>query len=301
MAEIPNIPDWIREQLPADTVQRQHDVGGLSMRALCRGEPDEPLVVLAHGNPTWSFIYRDIMAAVDGAYLVAPDVVGLGLSDRPSSQRQHQLEQHARWMGCFIDQLPAGPIVAVVQDWGGPILMRALADRSERLAGLVVLNTVLTAPRPGFRPTLFHRLTASSTPADWLVRRLGLIERLLHLAQGDKLSIRGQVARAYRWPLRQMSRNKAPLALSRMVPNSMAHPSVTALQLVERWLGDWQGPTEIVWGTNDPVLGRLLNRTMRLLPHAKVTKTSAGHFIQEEQAELIAAAIERVVSACRPC
>ena len=176
--------------------------------------------------------------------------------------------------------------------------MRALLDRPERLAGLVVLNTVLTAPRPGFRPTLFHRLTGLSGPHDWVLRRAGVIEGNLHLAQGDKDSIRGQVREAYRWPLRDMQKNHAPLALSRMVPSSMAHPSVAPLQRIERWLERWDGPAEIVWGTRDPVLGRLLRRTSRLLPQARVTETEAGHFLQEEVPEAIAEAIKRVVAAC---
>ncbi|MCO4763214.1 MAG: alpha/beta fold hydrolase [Myxococcales bacterium] len=273
------------------------DVGFAQMHVMETGPEDGPVVVLAHGNPTWGFLYRKVMAAAadSGLRLVAPDLIGLGLSSRPTDPRAHTLAQHGRWMGALLDTLP-GPLVAVGQDWGGPVLLRALCDRSERMAGLVVLNTVLGPPKPGFTPTLFHKLTAKPGLHDGLVRRLNVIERAMPLAQGNRGSISGDVAAAYRWPLRRMADNQAPLALARMVPNDLQHPSIADLERVGGLVTSFEGPTAIVWGRNDPVLGKLLRRSQRMLPHAKVTATNAGHFLQEEVPEEIAAAIIDIAS-----
>ena len=182
----------------------------------------------------------------------------------------------------------------VAHDWGGPIGLRALADRPGRLAGLVVLNTVVGPPRPGFRPTSFHRLARLPIVSTLLFRGLGFPQRALHRVQGDPASIRGEVARAYSFPLRGLARSAAPLALARMVPDSMGHPSVEPLRRCQELVEGFAGPAAIVWGDRDPVLGRVRTWIEKLLPRARVTRTAAGHFLQEEVPAEIAAAVRSV-------
>jgi haloalkane dehalogenase len=117
----------------------------------------------------------------------------------------------------------------------------------------------------------------------------------LHRIQGDKRSIRGEVARAYRWPLRTWSDRVAPLALARMVPNRPDHRSMKALLAGDAWARAFPGPVALVWGMRDPILGRALRRHERAFPEAPVTRTEAGHFLQEEVPEELAAAVENVV------
>jgi haloalkane dehalogenase len=181
--------------------------------------------------------------------------------------------------------------VFVGHDWGGPIGLRALADRPERAAGLVLLNTVAGPPRPGSRPTAFHRFANVPLLSSIVFRLGGFPQRWLHRAQGDPSSIRGDVARAYRWPLRGLRNNLAPLALARMVPTSADHPSMEPLRRAQAFVEGFRGPAAIVWGERDPVLARALGRVSRLLPDAPVTRTAGGHFLQEEVPEAIAAAV----------
>jgi haloalkane dehalogenase len=89
----------------------------------------------------------------------------------------------------------------------------------------------------------------------------------------------------------------APLALARMVPDSPAHPSIAALRQCQSVVEAFTGPAALVWGERDPVLGRVLSHLARLLPAASVTRTQAGHFLQEEVPDEIAAAIREVASA----
>lgn len=291
----PDLPDWLARELPFTRSLVQ--VGDQRMHVMEAGE-GRP-VLLLHGNPTWGFLWRKVAAALRGEplRLVMPDLVGLGLSDKPRDASAHTLAAHARWVGSLVDQLDLRDLVFVGQDWGGPIGLRALAEREDRVAGLVILNTVVGPPRPGFRPTAFHRFAATPLVSDVAFRLLGFPQNALGRAQGDPGSIAGDTARAYRWPLRAIRDRTAPLALARMVPDSLAHPSVAELARCQAFAERFRGPTAIVWGSRDPVLGRALGQVRRTLPHAEVTETTAGHFLQEEVPAEIAAAVKRVADA----
>ena len=200
-------------------------------------------------------------------------------------------------MSRLVAKLELENLIFVGQDWGGPIGLLALANQPGRLTGLVLLNTVVGPPRPGFRPTAFHRFARMPLVSTLAFRGLGLPQNALWIVQGDKQSIRGVVARAYRHPLRKFADNVAPLALARMVPDSLEHPSIAALSRSQSVVTGFRGPAELVWGERDPVLGRVRTHLERLLPDAKVTRTEAGHFLQEEVPGPIAAAIRRVAAA----
>jgi cis-3-alkyl-4-acyloxetan-2-one decarboxylase len=291
--EPPPIPGWIVRQLPPDGTRRFFDVGGPRMHVMEWGS-GRP-VLLQHGNPTWGFLYRKVVTALAGKHLrlVVPDLVGLGFSDKPGPAA-HTLDNHARWLGTLLDQMELEGVLLVAHDWGGPIGLCALADHPDRLTGLVVLNTVVSPPRPGFRPPAFHRLARLPLVSTLLFRGLGFPQRALHRVQGDPASIRGEVARAYRFPLDGLARNAAPLALARMVPDSMTHPSIEPLRRCQELVEGFAGSAAIVWGDRDPVLGRVRTWIEKLLPKARVTRTSAGHFLQEEVPDEIASAIRFV-------
>jgi haloalkane dehalogenase len=295
----PELPPWIARMLPDGIVRYRVRVGGQSMHVMEVGE-GRPVLML-HGNPTWGFLYRRVVAALRGEAVrcIMPDLVGLGLSDKPRDPKVHRLEQHACWIGELIDALALDELIFVGQDWGGPIGLLALAERRERVAGMVILNTVLGPPRPGFRATPIHRLSQTPILRDFLFRVIGIAPRGLWAVQGDRASIRGDVARAYWWPLRHFADRVAPLALARMVPDSLSHPSIEPLRRCQEFVESFEGPIRVVWGDRDPVLGRVIHRVEKLLPRAEVTRTKAGHFLQEEVPEEIAAAIGAVASQSR--
>ena len=158
-----------------------------------------------------------------------------------------------------------------------------------------VLNTSIGPPKPGFKPTNFHRFY--STRLGGLTSTLlGFPQNRIGLFQGDRKSISSVVQKSYSYALSRSRGNEAFVALVRMVPDSMEHPSVEQLREAGDFVMSFTGPTAIVWGDRDPVLGKLRRRVSRQLPHAEVTATDAGHFLQEEVPEAIAAAIRDVVS-----
>jgi cis-3-alkyl-4-acyloxetan-2-one decarboxylase len=261
-------------------------------------------VLLLHGNPTWSFLYRKVIAALRGGAggpfrTVAPDLLGLGLSDKPRSLSAHSLRRHGEAVLALVERLDLRDVVLVVQDWGGPVGAWMAAHAGGRVTGLVVMNTSVLAPT-SFRTTAFHRFARLPVVSDVAFRLLGFPLGVLGRTQADPRSISGDVQRAYRWPLRRVRDRAAPLAMARMVPSATDHPSLPALREGEAWVRAFQGPVELVWGVKDPILGRALRRHREALPHARVTELPAGHFLQEEKPEEIAAAIRRAAETPSP-
>jgi cis-3-alkyl-4-acyloxetan-2-one decarboxylase len=288
----PELPGWLDALVPF-TRYRVEVEPGLSVHVMEQGE-GRP-VVLLHGNPTWGFLYRKVAAELrgEGFRLIMPDLVGLGFSDRPAAVEEHSLENHSRWMAALLELLEVEDAIAVVQDWGGPIGIHAFSRLPGRMTAMVVMNTLLAPPKFGFKPTTFHRVF-STRFGNWLSRYAGLPQRGLRFAQGDRKSISGEVAKAYAFPLSRQRGNEAVAALVRMVPDDMEHPTVALQGEVRDYLMRFGGPAALVWGSRDPVLGRLARRHQRMLPEARVTITDAGHFLQEEVPGEIADAIRFV-------
>jgi pimeloyl-ACP methyl ester carboxylesterase len=289
------MPAWLERLVPFRRYAFEVEPG-VRVHVMETGAPDGLPVVLVHGNPTWGFLYRKVASALAGEKLrvVIPDLVGLGFSARVPFGA-HTLENHVRWMRTLYGLLGLERAVVAVQDWGGPIGFGALAGSGVR-AGLVVMNTVLSPPREGFREAAFHRFARLPLISDFAFRALALPVRGMGLVQGDRRSVRGEVLRAYLEPLRDPRTNVAPLALARMVPGNLDHPSVPALARCLDDVRAFDGPVAIVWGDRDPILGRVRTWMERCFPAAHVTRTNAGHFLQEEVPRPIAEAIRDVAS-----
>lgn len=294
MSDAPELPPWLAALLPLRRSTRAL-ADGRVIHFIDHGQPDAPTALMLHGNPTWSFLWRRVIAALPELRCVAPDLLGFGLSSRLAADL-HSIDYHADALAEWARAIDLRRFVLVGQDWGGPLCM-ALAERlRERVAGVVLGNTSVVVPER-WRGTWFHRFARVPVVSDLVFRGLGFPQIALWSAQGDRSSIRGAVARAYRWPLRHLSRRAGPLALARMVPDGPEHPSVAPLRRGEAWIREFLaagGPLALVWGQRDPILGRALDRHVRAFPQASVTRTQAGHFLQEEVPDALAAAIREV-------
>jgi haloalkane dehalogenase len=255
-------------------------------------------VLLQHGNPTWSYLWRKIVRRLvgTGVRVIAPDLVGLGLSDKPRDASVHTLTFHADQIEGLLQALDLDQVTIVGQDWGGPVLGLVAARNPKLVDGAVFANTGLTAPRRAGTLSWFHRLANMPVISDLLFRGLSFPMPVMHRVQGDRSSIGRTEKKAYGYPLRSIRDRTAPLALARMVPTGLDHPSVEPLREVEAWAGAFSGPVCLVWGRADPILGRGLKAMRRLFPAAPVVETQAGHFLQEEVPEALAEAILAVVS-----
>jgi pimeloyl-ACP methyl ester carboxylesterase len=299
--DAPELPRWLRAMFPDGMRSRMIPVGdGEAMHVAEWGEPDATPVLMVHGNPSWGLLYRKVVAELrergTRLRLVVPDLIGLGLSSKPRDPAVHTLAAHGAWLGDLIDALALDGMICVVQDWGGPIALAALRDRMDRVAGMVILNTVVGPPKPGFKPTAFHRFARLPVISDAVFKLGGFPQNMMAFAQGDRTSILGKNLLGYVWPLRHIRDRVAPLALARMVPDSADHPSIAELERCQATLTGFTGPVAVVWGDRDPVLGGVIGHLARMLPDAVVTRTTAGHFLQEEVPGPIADAIVAVAA-----
>jgi len=290
----PPLPPWLSEQLPFN--RRVFNDGDHSIHFVDEGEGAP--VLLLHGNPTWSFLWRKVIRilARENVRIIAPDLVGLGLSSKPRDPRTHTLNFHANRISALVEALDLDDITIAAQDWGGPIIAVMAARNRERIHGAVFSNTAIRVPYRSPRRTAFHRFSHVPVVSDLVFRGLIFPIPILHLAQGDRTSIGRSERRAYRWPFRAFRDRVAPLALARLVPQSIDSPAFRTLREADSWARSFPGPVRLVWGMRDPILGRALRGVKELFPNATVFETEAGHFLQEEVPEDLAEAILGVAS-----
>lgn len=297
-ASPPSLPSFLASLLPvrrrAYRLERGVDAGKI-VHFIDHGPERARPVLLIHGNPTWSFLWRKVILGLPEMRCIAPDLLGFGFSDRLARIEEHSVDRHADAIVELVMALDLQGLVLVGQDWGGPIAARVGSIVPERIAAVVLGNTsVLVPSRP--RGTLFHRFARVPVVSDLVFRGLGFPQKALASVQGDRSSIAGLVARAYTYPLRGFADRVGPLALARMVPDGPSHPSVPALKKGEAWICSFGGPMALVWGERDPILGKALKRHQEAFPKAAVTITQAGHFLQEEVPDEFTLAIEEVTA-----
>ena len=285
------IPEWILRRLPYN--HYNIDVNGKNMHIMEKGK-GKP-IVFVHGNPMWGYLYKKVLDQLDNvsARLIVPDLIGFGFSDKIKIN-EHSLEAHTEWMSNFFKTIKEDSVGLVIHDWGGMIGVAGAMRAGKKIDGLVVMNTSLTAPKDGFNPTWFHGLSQAPIISDLLFRIFHFPQSYLKLFEGIPNSYSKKDLKSYKYPFRKFKDNIGPLALARMVPNNMNHPSVPIEKEVEEFLKLYKGPAEIVWGMNDSVMWKLRRRTERLLPQAKTVKTDAGHFIQQETPEKVVESIKKI-------
>ena len=156
-------PDSRFEQLPGYPFAPHYcdvaaaDTGRLRMHYVAEGPTDGPPIVLLHGNPTWSYLYRNMIGPLaDGGHRVlAPDLIGFGRSDKPSQVHDYTYLRHVQWVTSWFEHLDLTNVTLFVQDWGSLIGLRIAAEQGNRIARIVVANGFLPAGQwpipPAFR------------------------------------------------------------------------------------------------------------------------------------------------------
>jgi len=251
-------------------------------------EGDGPPLVLWHGNPTWSFLYRHIISALrDRFRCIAPDYLGFGLSERPPGFG-YTIEEHAQVMGEFVDHLDLDDYLTMGQDWGGPISMAVATARPERVRGIVLGNTWFW-PTQDLTTKVFSRVMGSPPMQYAILQRNFFVERLI--PAGTATSVSETVMDHYR---KVQPTPEARAGVARMPKEILAGRPL--LQRLARDVPAKLGskPTLLVWGMKDFAFRPEPNipRMRATFPdHVLVELPEAKHYIQEDAPEPISQAI----------
>ncbi|MEO0551446.1 MAG: alpha/beta fold hydrolase [Pseudomonadota bacterium] len=251
---------------------------------------------MQHGNPSSAFLYRKVVEELptDQFRIIMPTLVGLGFSSK-IPVRDHTVENHNRWLNTALKELELEEVIYVGQDWGGIVGVGAMSLSPEMLKGIVMMNSAIYAPTEKIETTRLHDLVRTPIVGELLIEVIsGGGFSGMNTVQGDPASMPPEVQELYGRPVQDSGNIKGPLALMRMVPHAPEHPSTAPMARLVTFARSTDVPTEIVWGLNDPIGGDILPAMQEHFPHANVTETEAGHFLQEEVPDVIAAAVLRV-------
>ena len=261
------------------------EVNGFRMHVLDEGQGDT--VLMLHGNPTWSFFFRNLVLGLRGAHrVIAPDHIGCGLSDKPDEQNyEYTLSRRVDDLAALIGQLQVrGGITLLVHDWGGMIGMAYAARFPERISRLVLLNTAA-----------FHLPKSKKLPASlWLCRKTPLGELIIRdtglftsvLARWAVCrQMEQRVREGYLWPYRLPKERNALLRFVQDIPIKPGDPSYDLVSEVQAKLPYFNAlPILILWGEKDFVFDdHFLREWRKFLPAAEVHRfPNAGHYVLED-------------------
>jgi haloalkane dehalogenase len=266
----------------------------LRMAYVDSGPRDAPLVLMLHGEPTWSFLYRTVVDRVVAAGLraVAPDLIGFGRSDKPAEMADYSYQRHVDWVRSFIEQLGADQVHLVCQDWGGLIGLRLVGEHPERFASVVAMNTTLPTGTRVPESFLAWR-EESQTMADFDVGGIvsGLCARPLSAA----------VRAAYNAPFPDDRYKAGARIFPALMPISPDEPSAIANRAAWDGLGRFERPFLTLFGDGDPMTRGNERVFQKRIPgtqgQAHAVLTGVAHFIQEDAGDEIGRRIAAFVRA----
>jgi haloalkane dehalogenase len=251
-------------------------------------------LLLVHGNPTWSFHWRNLILALRGRFrLVAPDHIGCGLSDKPPDY-PYRLAQHIDNLCRLIKALDLRDMTLVAHDWGGTIGLGAMLRLRERFSRLVLLNTAAFRSR---RMPWRIRLCRAPLVGRLLVQGLnGFSRAALQMAMAHPERLSPAARAGYLAPYDSWSHRVAIDRFVNDIPLRPTHPSYPQLVEIERGLPSLAGlPAMLIWGMQDWCFTpHFLDRLLEFLPAADVHRLSdAGHWVIEDEPEQVIALISR--------
>jgi haloalkane dehalogenase len=266
----------------------EHD--GVRMHHVDEGS-GEP-VLLLHGEPTWSFLWRRIVPRIveSGRRAVAPDLIGFGRSDKPADAAWYTYDRHVAAVTTLVHELDLSGLTLVVHDWGGPIGLRVAVENEERVERLVILDTGVGAGQAPSETWLRFREAVRNVGGGLDIGRL--------VAAGTARGLADEVRAAYDAPFPTPESKAGALAFPDLVPTEPDHPTAAAMNRVRDALRSWERPAHVIWGAADAVLPpRVGERFLELIPGAAGIELieGASHFLQEDAPAEVGDAILRAL------
>ena len=265
-----------------------HDTPTLRMHYVDEGPTDGPPVVLLHGEPTWSYLYRTMIPTLAdaGHRVLAPDLIGFGRSDKPARIEDYTYWRHVEWLTSWFDSLDLHDVTLLGQDWGSLIGLRIAAEQGHRIARIVVAN--------GFLPT-------TQQPAPLAFRAWRAFARYSPVLPAGRLVSVGTVTKVpagvragYDAPFPDKRYQAGARAFPQLVPTSPNDPAVLANRAAWDALGRWEKPFLTVFGDRDPIFSFADRLLIEHIPGAAGQphdRIRGSHFVQEDCGPDLAARI----------
>jgi pimeloyl-ACP methyl ester carboxylesterase len=267
---------------------RYLDSGDVRLHYVDEGPREGPTLLFVHGNPTWSYMWREPIAALSeqGRRCVAFDHMGFGRSDKPPHLARYSLGAHIEHARTLVEQLDLTDVTLVAHDWGGPIGLGAMLDHADRLSSAVLINT-WAWELPSFVPPFIREF-----------RTEGLGEILVLAGNLFVESIPGGMAsrvtdpvmmEAYRAPFPDYWSRVGMLAFQRDIPFTERDRSAELMGSIHERLQPRDIPVTLVWGMRDPVFQPVfMDQWRELFPDARVVELEdAAHFVPEDRPDAV--------------
>lgn len=283
-----NLPDYDFEALYLE-------VDGLRMHYLDEPGTSGETVVMLHGEPSWSFLYRKMIPGINGAghRCLAPDLIGFGKSDKPTEKAAYSYQAHMDWLGSWFRQLNLSNVTLFAQDWGGLLGLRMLAANPDMFSRVVVANTFLpTGDVPANEAFMQWRAFSQNHPGFD-------IGKVIEMA--NEAPISQEVFNAYNAPFPDESYKAGARMFPTLVPITPDDPAAQANRDSWSVLRKWEKPFLTAFSDKDPIMSGLDKLFQSMIPGAEgqnhTVIEGAGHFLQEEQGEKLADVVNDFIGA----
>ncbi|MDX1635021.1 MAG: haloalkane dehalogenase [Marinobacter sp.] len=269
------------------------EVDGLRMHYVDEGPAEAKPVLMLHGEPSWSYLYRHMIpiCAAAGHRVIAPDLIGFGKSDKPVKLEDYSYQAHMDWLKSMLEQLELTDITLVCQDWGSLLGLRLAAENPERFRAIVVGNGMLPTGDQKV-PKVFHLWRNFAIYSPWFP-----ISRIINA--GSFRTLGPEERRAYDAPFPNSKYKAGARAFPRLVPISPDNPASKANRRAWQSLEQWHKPFLTTFSNGDPIMRGGDKYMQQRIPGAKgqnhVTLTG-GHFLQEDSPVQFARAINDLLA-----
>ena len=301
MRDCVRTPDSRFEGLPDyDFAPHYVDIDGMRMHYVDEGPRDGEVVLLLHGEPSWSYLYRHMIPPLRDAGLrvIAPDLIGFGKSDKPTRRSDYSYAGHVGWMTAFIEALDLSGINLFCQDWGSLIGLRVAAENEHRFARIALGNGALPTGDQAI-PKAFKIWRTFALYSPWFP-----IGRILQMGTVDELSA-AEVA-AYDAPFPSARYKAGARAFPKLVPTTPDDPARDANRAAWDVFRQWTKPFLTTFSHRDPIMRGGEKVWQDSVPGAQgqehVIIRNAGHFLQDDKgpelAEVLIRFIARGTGAC---
>jgi haloalkane dehalogenase len=265
------------------------DVAGLRMAYIDEGPRDAPLVLMLHGEPSWSFLYRKVIRGVLDAGLraVAPDLIGFGRSDKPTARDAYSYQSHMDWLRGFVEAIDLRAINLLCQDWGGLLGLRLVGEHPDRFARVVAANTFLPTGDRTPPPAFFAWRDFSQNVPELPVAKI--------VQTGCTTTLDERVLAAYDAPFPDERFKAGARQFPMLVPAVPDDPAAPANRRAWETLDKFDRPFLCAFSDKDPITKGgdrvLISRIPGARDRNHPTIESAGHFLQEDAGERLAAVV----------